>query len=280
MQRCTKSHAVLVATPRRQVRLAAVIACSLTMVAAAWSSAAAQSPTKSLPCFEITGHRAFVIVPQKVDVNRPIPWVAYTPCLLGQNLPGAGEDWMFEKFLAAGIAVAGIDAGDTHGNPQSREIFTALYDELIKHRGFSAKPCFLARSRGGLFAFNWAAEHPDQVSCIAGIYPVCDLESYPGLEKACRDYSCSGEELAQQLEKHNPVARLAPLAKAQVPLFAIHGDSDTVVPLEKNSGAVALRYRNLGGSMQLIVPQGQGHNFWEGFFQCQELVDFVIQNAK
>ena len=231
MQRCTKSHAVLVATPSRQVWLAAVITCALTMVAAA------QSPTKSLPCFEITGHRAFVIVPQKVDVNRPIPWVAYTPCLLGQNLPGAGEDWMFEKFLAAGIAVAGIDAGDTHGNPQSREIFTALYDELIKHRGFSAKPCFLARSRGGLFAFNWAAEHPDQVSCIAGIYPVCDLESYPG-------------------------------------------DSDTVVPLEKNSGAVALRYRNLGGSMQLIVPQGQGHNFWEGFFQCQELVDFVIQNAK
>ena len=32
--------------------------------------------------------------------------------------------------------------------------------------------------------------------------------------------------------------------------------------------------------MQLIVPNGQGHNMWKGFFHCQELVDFVITHAK
>ena len=36
----------------------------------------------------------------------------------------------------------------------------------------------------------------------------------------------------------------------------------------------------LGGSMQLIVPPGQGHSMWTGFFKCQELVDFVITTAK
>ena len=32
--------------------------------------------------------------------------------------------------------------------------------------------------------------------------------------------------------------------------------------------------------MELIVPKGQGHNMWNGFFECQKLVDFVIANAK
>jgi pimeloyl-ACP methyl ester carboxylesterase len=181
--------------------------------------------------------------------------------------------------MAAGIAVAGIDAGDTHGNPQSRELFTKLHEELTTRRGFAAKVCLLARSRGGLFAYNWASEHPHLVAGIAGIYPVCDLRSYPGLQRACRDFGLSAADLAAELERHNPVDRLEPLAKAGVPLFAIHGDVDTLVPLEANSAAVKRRYEEIGGSMQLVVPAGQGHNFWEGFFRCQELVDFVIAAA-
>ena len=57
--------------------------------------------------------------------------------------------------------------------------------------------------------------------------------------------------------------------------MAIHGDSDTTVPLDANSREMQKRYEVLGGKMQLIVPPGQGHNMWSGFFQCQELVDFV-----
>jgi hypothetical protein len=32
--------------------------------------------------------------------------------------------------------------------------------------------------------------------------------------------------------------------------------------------------------VQLIVLEGQGHNFFEGFFHSQELVDFAILRAK
>jgi predicted esterase len=86
--------------------------------------------------------------------------------------------------------------------------------------------------------------------------------------------------LATRLTEFNPLDRLAALAKARVPFFAIHGDVDKVVPLEANSGEVKKRYEALGGSMQLSVPSGQGHNMWTGFFQCQELVDFVITSSK
>ena len=193
--------------------------------------------------------------------------------------PRPVNSWMFERFLAAGIAVAGVDVGESYGNPQGRAHFTAFYRELVERRGFSRKPCLLARSRGGLMLYNWAAEHPDSVGGIAGIYPVCNLRSWPGLDRACGAYGLTAEQLDEQLAQHNPIDRLAPLAKAGVPIFHIHGDTDDVVPLEDNSALLASRYRELGGSMRLRIPPGQGHNVWDGFFQCQELVEFVIAHA-
>ena len=128
--------------------------------------------------------------------------------------------------------------------------------------------------------YNWAAKNPGKVACIAGIYPVCDLRSYPGLGKACGAFGMTEAQLAESLHNHNPIERLKNLAKAKIPIFHIHGDSDTTVPLEANSGAVAKRYRELGGNMELVVPEGQGHNMWDGFFHCQRLVEFVVENAK
>jgi hypothetical protein len=186
---------------------------------------------------------------------------------------------MFERFLAAGIAVAGVDVGESYGNPQGRASFTTFYQELTGRRGFSRKPVLLPRSRGGLMLYNWAAEHPDSVGGIAGIYPVGNLRSWPGLDKACGAYGLTAAQLDEQLVQNNPIERLAPLAKAGVPIFHIHGDADKIVPLKENSALLASRYRELGGSMRLSIPPGQGHNLWNGFFQCRELVEFVIAHA-
>jgi len=223
------------------------------------------------------GRPAFLILPREADKRSPQPWVWYAPTLPGY--PKARENWMFDQFLAKGIAIAGIDAGESYGSPDGRKVYTAFFRELVGNRGFAPKAAFLARSRGGLMLYNWASEHPECVTCIAGIYPVCDLRSYPGLDKACGAYGLSRDELEKQLDQQNPVARLSPLAKAGVPIFHIHGDVDKTVPLKENSGEVARRYEKLGGKMELKIAQGQGHNFWEGFFQCQELVDFVISNT-
>ena len=43
----------------------------------------------------------------------------YAPTLPG--LPGPEEKWMvFQKFLDAGMAIAGIDAGESFGSPSGR----------------------------------------------------------------------------------------------------------------------------------------------------------------
>ncbi|MCA9086364.1 MAG: alpha/beta hydrolase [Planctomycetaceae bacterium] len=257
--------------------LFAVVVILLTSVCSA-----DEVPAKKLPLpgevFSVDSHVAFLIASESNSARADRPWVWYAPTL--PNLPGGAEKWMFERFQKAGIAIAGIDVGESYGSPAGRKLYTALYQHMVEQRGYSPKPILMGRSRGGLMTLAWAVENPSRVGGFAGIYPVCNVTSFPGIARAAPAYRMSADELQLQLEKHNPVDRLTSLAKAGVPLFAIHGNVDTVVPLEQNSGLLKSRYEALGGRMELIVPDGQGHNMWEGFFHCEELVQFVIQNAR
>lgn len=227
--------------------------------------------------FELCGRSVFIAWPANRTAGL-VPWVWYAPTL--PEIPAIEEEWMFRQWLQAGLAVAGIDVGESHGSPAGRAGFSMLYDELVERRGFSPKPCMVARSRGGLQIYNWAVEHPHALACIVGVYPVCDPSSWPGLAAACAPYGLTIEQMGAQLFLHNPLDRLAPLARAGVPIFHIHGDCDELVPFNANTGELARRYRDLGGQVTLDVPAGQGHSMWAGFFQCQGLVDFVIKHAE
>ncbi len=230
--------------------------------------------------FRVDGRPAFILWPEPDLRRTPQPWVFYAPTLPGY--PDLHERWMHEQFLAAGIAVAGIDVGEAYGSPQSWTAFDHLYQELTERRGLSQRPCLLGRSRGGLWVSSWACEHPERFAGLAGIYPVFDWRTYPGVEKAAPAYGVSTEELIRRIDELNPVRKIQRLAEAKLPIFIIHGDSDEVVPLTENSLAVAkvYRQRNASDVMELVVAKGQGHNYWEGFFRCQALVDFVIARAR
>jgi hypothetical protein len=234
-----------------------------------------------LPCtvdfFKVSGCPAFLIRPKERPAISTSPWVWYAPVI---GHPNSSHAWMLRQWLAKGIGMAGVDVGESYGSPKGRKVFMALWETLVKRYGMSERPCLLPQSRGGLMLYNWAAENPSRVACIAGIYTVCDLCSYPGLETACHAYEMSAADLKARLAEHNPVDRLAPLAKAGVPILHVHGDADPVVPLEKNSGELARRYRAMGGPARLIVVPGKGHQVCPEFFECQELVDFVIAHAE
>ena len=107
---------------------------------------------------------------------------------------------------------------------------------------------------------SWATANPEKVGGFAGMYPVCDIASYPGVERAAGAFVLKPTELREKLKQFNPVDRLEGLAKSKVPLFAIHGDIDKVVPLEANSGRVKEGYAVLGGSMTLVVPPRGRYN--------------------
>ena len=102
------------------------------------------------------------------------------------------------------------------------------------------------------------------------------------LKKDLEQEKVAKEQLEAKLPEHNPIEKVAVLAQAKIPALFIHGDQDTVVPLKENSAEFKARYKAAGQEslVQLIVAEGQGHNFWEGFFRCQELIDFAVEKAK
>lgn len=249
-----------------------------------WAADPEKKPAKALilpgESFLVQDRPAFVLLPPQSKRTNPQPWIMYAPTLPG--LPDEHEKWMHEQFLAAGVAVAGIDIGEAYGSPKGQELFTSLHTELVEKRGYAKKVCLLGRSRGGLWVTSWACAHPEKVAGIAGIYPVFDLRTYPGLAKAAPAYGHKLPDFEAKLADFNPIERVGVLGKAKVPVYLIHGDDDQVVPLKSNSEEFVARYKGVGGEelVTLNVAKGQGHNYWEGFFHCQELVDFAIARAR
>jgi dipeptidyl aminopeptidase/acylaminoacyl peptidase len=157
----------------------------------------------------------------------------------------------------------------------------ALHAEMVR-RGYATKPAFLGRSRGGLWASSWAIAHPEFTAGVGGIYPVYDWRTYPGIDNAAPAYELSADDLAAQADALCPIERIDVAARAGVPFWIIHGDDDQTVPLEPNSAKLKECYEAVGRGdlVTLVVAEGQGHSMWEGFFRCQELVDFLIDRAK
>ncbi|MBA62859.1 MAG: alpha/beta hydrolase [Planctomycetaceae bacterium] len=229
--------------------------------------------------FQVGNHWAFTMVPSISNRKHSIPWVWYAPTL-GEGLPGQHERWMFNMLHSRGIAIAGIDVGESYGSPAGAAAFDDLYAELTTNRQFAQAPVLLGRSRGGLMLYSWAVRNPQNVAAIAGIYPVCNLVSYPGVTAAAPAFDLTAEKLQLELNSLNPIEMLEPLANAEIPIFHIHGDMDTVVPLESNSALLAKRIHSMGGDATIKIIKGQGHNLWPGWFNDRSLTSFMIKHAK
>ena len=111
-----------------------VTSCVMPCPAVAQNEALITAGTKSLPLpgesFRLNGQDAFVIAAKEPAVGSP--WVFYAPTL--KNLPGKEEAWMLERFLKAGIGIAGIDVGESYGSPKGR----AGYDACLLYTSDAA----------------------------------------------------------------------------------------------------------------------------------------------
>lgn len=228
--------------------------------------------------FEIAGHKAYVCAAPKPAEGKP--WLWYAPTL--RSLAFAERKMYFETFMKAGISIAGFDLGEVRGSPASTAKFTLFYDEMVK-RGYSPKPILLGQSRGGMMTLAWAFRNPDKLRAWVGIYPVCNLASWPlknSKAATLADFAIPQDELLANLSEFNPIDNLKGLLANKVPMFSVHGDSDVVVPYDLNTQLLKERYEAGGGSIQVKIIPGEGHKVGPSFFECQELVDFVLKHAK
>jgi len=210
--------------------------------------------------FRVDGRNCLLVLPKKAAVRRP--WIWRTEFF-------GHEPQADLALLAVGFHVAYMDVQNMYGGPPAMKHMDAYYAWLTQRRGLAHKVVLEGFSRGGLFAFNWAARNPDKVASLYVDAPVCDFRSWPGgkgrakgspadWERCKKVYGLTEEQaMAYTL---NPVDNLAPLAAAKIPLLHVCGEADTVVPIDENTRVVERRYRELGGQIEVIAKPGCEHH--------------------
>lgn len=229
--------------------------------------------------FNLGGRAALLVKPESPAPGKP--WIWRTEFFGHQ--PQADID-----LLGKGFHVAYIDVQNLYGAPVALKAMDEYHAHVTRTYGLSNKTILEGFSRGGLFAFNWAALHPQNV---AGLYvdaPVCDFKSWPGgkgkgpgapadWQRLLGVYGFT-EEQALAYDK-NPVDNLAPLAKAGIPILAVIGEADEAVPVSENIDLVEKRYQELGGKIKVIRKPGCKHHP-HSLVDPKPIVDFAVQVAR
>jgi predicted esterase len=229
--------------------------------------------------FEIDGHKAFIHAAPKPAKGKP--WVWYAPTINGDVIIMKHKAYV-DACMNAGIAIASFDLGEVRGAPGSTAKFTPFYDAMVQ-RGYSSKPIMLGQSRGGLMTLAWAVRNPSKVGAWAGIYPVCNLASWPlksSNKDTLADFAMTEEALTAKLSEFNPIDNLAGLAEQKVPMFSVHGDKDGPVPYDDNTKLLKERYEAAGGTFSVKIIPGGGHEISPAFFECQELIAFILKHSR
>jgi alpha-beta hydrolase superfamily lysophospholipase len=227
--------------------------------------------------FLVGSSKCFVLDANSSNQNKP--WVWFAPTL--PRHPDPSHSWYIDKLIERGISFAGCDQGEVRGSPKSVDRFTNFYMEMVD-RGYSKQPVLLGQSRGGFMMLSWAVKNPKKVKAFAGIYPVLNLRSWPitrNLSTTLADFEIDQDTFLKTVDLHNPIHQLEALARAKVPLYMVHGDSDRIVPLEENTQIVINRYTKLGGEAEVKVVPGKGHQVVDDFFKSKELIEFIIQQS-
>ncbi|QYM77787.1 alpha/beta hydrolase [Horticoccus luteus] len=204
--------------------------------------------------------------------------VAGRPCLLiSPHAAAPGNPWVWRAeffgdehapqvelaLLARGWHVAYMQASDMYGAPKAIGLFDAFYRELVERRGLARRPVIEGFSRGGLYAFNFAATYPERVGALYLDAPALDIKSWPGpkhpLWKQC--LACYGLTEAEAMTaKVSPLDRIAPVAAAKIPIIGVAGDADETVKPAENLLKLEQRYRALGGEIEVIIKPGGKHH--------------------
>jgi hypothetical protein len=229
--------------------------------------------------FNVGGRGALLVIPKTPAEGKP--WIWRTEFF--------GVEAMADvALLEKGVHVGYVGVGGLFGAPVALDAMDKFYDHVCEHYDLNAKTVLEGFSRGGLYAFNWAARHPGRVAAIYADAPVCDFKSWPGgggrsryshreWMNVLKAYEMSNEEA--RAYKLNPIDNLKPLADAKIPILCVIGDRhDWIVPIEENALIVEKRYKEMGGDITVIKKPGAGHRP-HSLADPTRIVDFVLKHS-
>lgn len=174
-----------------------------------------------------------------------------------------------EEMINRGFYWISLDVSDHYGCPKAIAHGNALYEFLTCDLGFHSRTAFAALSRGGLYAYNWAAANPGKVAAIYADNAVADFKSWPGgkgigpgsmndWEKCLAVHGLTEKEAFAY--PHNPVDTAYKIAADHIPLFQVFGARDEIVPIAENALRIQAIWKEAGAPyFEIIKKDGLHH---------------------
>jgi acetyl esterase/lipase len=124
---------------------------------------------------------------------------------------------------------------DSWMNARARRVLNALLDRTLKSHPIDRERVFvMGMSMGGGGALTFAVHHGARVCAVCDIFGVTDFTQFYNAgryhESLSKAFGGTPESVPEVYQAQSAVTRIDAFAK--VPVFVLHGDSDTVVPTE------------------------------------------------
>ncbi|MBI5686743.1 MAG: prolyl oligopeptidase family serine peptidase [Verrucomicrobia bacterium] len=228
--------------------------------------------------FVVDGRTGFVVAPKTAAPGKPWSWRTE---FFGHEPQGD------IALLGKGFHVAYYKVSDMYGAPQAIEWMRKFQDHVERQFGLAPRAVLEGFSRGGLYAFNYAATHPDKVAALYLDAPVLDIRSWPGGKgkgagsKNCWEQCLKIFNLTEETAKSfkgSPLDRIEPVAKAKIPILSVCGETDKVVPFDENTAILAKRYRELGGEIEVICKPNCDHHP-HSLKDPARIVNFILRHT-
>jgi pimeloyl-ACP methyl ester carboxylesterase len=219
--------------------------------------------------------------------------------LVKPKTPAAGRPWIWRTeffghepqadvaLLGLGWHVAYVKVSDMYGAPPAIKIMADFHAHVTHEFGLNPKAVLEGFSRGGLYAVNFAAEHPSKTAALYLDAPVIDLRSWPGgkgkgkgsaqlWQQALGVYGLT-EDTAKDFPG-NALNKAETLGKLKIPILSVCGTVDDVVPMDENTTPFAERVRAAGGIIEVIPKPGVNHHP-HSLKDPKPIVDFLLRHA-
>ena len=202
--------------------------------------------------FEFNGFTATVIIPE----NAHGKWVWKTEFLYAY-------DQAERALLDRGYTRVYYQISDKYGSDGAVALMKTFYDFVVEKYALAPKCSLFGFSRGGLYAFNFALQHP---SCVENVYldaPVLDMKTWPPkgsneYDQLLAEYGFDDEQFLAY--KGNPIDKLQPFFALKIPFMIVAGAVDEVVPFDKNAGILIDYCAREHIAIESVVKPDCGHH--------------------
>ena len=170
---------------------------------------------------------------------------------------------------------------DMYGSYRAIRMMHDFRKYIVEKFDLEEKCILFGFSRGGLYAFNFALFYPEYVEKMYLDAPVLDFRTWPPRgpqrDQLCEVYSINEEAL--MTFKGNPIENMPELFSHGIPLMLVAGDSDEIVPFDKNSEKMINYCRENGIKITYVVKPGCAHHP-HSLDDVTPIVDFVISEGE